>query len=240
MRSDYIPASVFFGLSHLTTSFSILMIFLVVVSCSGLMVRSDARSEFELGLALFNQGKYVDAIPHFEKSSELDPDFAQPYLYLGRSYLNLSRWLEAVPPLRTAFRLSPGETKKEVLHILLDAIIGAATVEFKKGNIAGSINYLKEGLELDPESVTTRNELVKNLIAFGSHLLNEGNIDEAISAFSEAVTLSPGNINALIGLAKSFFRNGDLFKSMQTIQKALDIDPENRDALTLLMELLKR
>lgn len=98
--------------------------FLVVflVSCAGLQAR-QAQSEFDAGLSLFNRGNYDEAIPHFEKATEIDPDFGKAYLYLGRSYLNLGKWSEAVPPLRTAYRLSPGQTKKEIADILLDIVL---------------------------------------------------------------------------------------------------------------------
>ncbi|MDQ7787994.1 MAG: tetratricopeptide repeat protein [Thermodesulfovibrionales bacterium] len=103
---------------------SVILLFLIAsfVSCAGIQAR-QAQSEFDDGLSLFNRGHYDDAIPHFEKATEIDPDFAKAYLYLGRSYLNIGKWKEAVPPLRTAYRLSPGETKKEVADIILDIIL---------------------------------------------------------------------------------------------------------------------
>jgi len=93
-----------------------------LASCAGIQAR-QAQSEFDAGLSLFNRGHYDEAIPYFEKATEIDPDFGKAYLYLGRSYLNLGRWSEAVPPLRTAYRLNPGETKKEIADIIFDVIL---------------------------------------------------------------------------------------------------------------------
>jgi tetratricopeptide (TPR) repeat protein len=84
-------------------------------SCAGIQTM-QAQSEFDEGLTLFNRGRYDEAIPHFEKATEVDPDFA-------RSYMNIGKWKEAVPPLRTAYRLSPDETKKEVTDMILDIIL---------------------------------------------------------------------------------------------------------------------
>jgi tetratricopeptide (TPR) repeat protein len=103
-------------------SVMLLLLIASLVSCAGIQAR-EAQSEFDAGLSLFNRGHYDDAIPHFEKATELDPDFAKAYLYLSRSYLNIGRWSEAIPPLRTVYRLSPGETKKEVADIILDIIL---------------------------------------------------------------------------------------------------------------------
>ncbi|MBZ0157422.1 MAG: tetratricopeptide repeat protein [Alphaproteobacteria bacterium] len=97
----------------------------LLVSCAGFRI-SGAKSEFQEGLSLFNRGQYEAAIPHFQKATELDPDLGQAYLYLGRSYLSLRRWSQAITPLRTALRLSPEETRREISNLLIDALLGAA------------------------------------------------------------------------------------------------------------------
>ncbi len=102
----------------------IIMIAFMLQSCAGVGVFSDAQSEFDRGLAFFNRGQYADAVPHFQKSTEYDPNYARAYLYLGRSYVNMRKWREAIPPLRTAYRISPEETQKEVIDILFDALLG--------------------------------------------------------------------------------------------------------------------
>jgi tetratricopeptide (TPR) repeat protein len=217
-------------------SLIIIPVFFLLVSCAGLSLRS-AADEFEEGMVSFNQGNYEKAIPHFRKAVELDPDFGRAYLYLGRSYLNLKKWVEAVPPLRTAFRLSPDESRKEVLNILVDALLGAATSQLKKGDFLDSINYLKEGLSLEPRSMQIKNELTGTLTDFGNHLLSYGKFQDAISTFSEAAELSPDNTGALVGLARAFLKNGDLLKAIQTVQKVLSSDPENEAANSLFRDI---
>ena len=97
--------------------------FLSLFSCAGVESKPPAQAEFETGLSFFNRGSYINAIPHFEKATELNPEFGQAYLYLGRTYLNLGRWREALYPLRTAMRLSPEESRKEVADIIMDIIL---------------------------------------------------------------------------------------------------------------------
>jgi tetratricopeptide (TPR) repeat protein len=215
---------------------SFIFLFFLLFSCAGLTLRT-AVDEFDEGMTSFNQGNYENAIPHFQKAAELDPNYGRAYLYLGRSYLNLRKWVEAIPPLRTAFRLSPDESGKEVLNILLDALLGAATSQLKKGNFLESINYLKEGLSLEPGSMQIRNELITTLIDSGNHLLSYGNYKDAISTFSEAAELSPGNSVALIGLARAFLENGDFLKAIQAVQKVLSVDPGNEAANSLFRDI---
>jgi len=222
------------GLKYLVLSLFLL------ASCSSLFVRSSARHEFEEGLALFNRGMYKVAIPHFEKAIDIDPDYAKPHLYLGRSYLNLNMWVKAVPPLRSAWRLSPNETRKEMINVLIDAFLGAATSEFTKGNYGESVKYLKEGLELSPESGEIKKELISSLLVLGSKLFSEGKLDEALSAFSEALEFAPDNSDAYIGIAKILLRKGDYLEAIKTVNKALSLDPDNQAALSLFKKMLQR
>jgi tetratricopeptide (TPR) repeat protein len=86
-----------------------------------------AQSEFESGLALFHHGQYEVAVPHFERATELVPEFGRAYLYLGRTYLKLGKWQEALPPLRTAFRIAPEESNRETSEIVMDVFFKNAS-----------------------------------------------------------------------------------------------------------------
>lgn len=99
-------------------------------ACSGVQEKTGAQDEFETGLSLFNRGEFEEAVTHFKKAAELEPEYGRAYLYLGRSYLNLGRWREAILPLRTAFRLEPEETKKEIAYIIFDFLLqNSATID---------------------------------------------------------------------------------------------------------------
>jgi len=210
---------------------------ILLISCAGLKTSPDAELAFEQGLVLFNQGKYEQAIPNFQRAAEIESDYTQAYIYLGRSYLNISQWVDAIPPLRTAYRLSPGDTKKEAFNLLLDALIGGALQELKRGNLKNSVGYLKEALDVDPASDKAKNELISTLIAYGGSLMSEGHFADAIAQFSEAVELAPANINAYRGLAEAFINNGNFFDAMKTINRAINIAPSEEER-SLLRDLL--
>jgi tetratricopeptide (TPR) repeat protein len=124
-----------------------ILLFVIAVSalfsCAGIGIKSDAQSEFDTGLSFFNKGQYEKAIPYFEKATELNPEFGRAYLYAGRSYLNLRKWNEALPSLRTAYRLAPEETKKEIADIIMDILLQNA---FKPDSDEESLleDFLKE------------------------------------------------------------------------------------------------
>jgi tetratricopeptide (TPR) repeat protein len=111
---------IFMKLLNVVRIIFIVLFVSLLLSCAGLKSKTVVQEEFDLGLSLFNRGKYEDALPHFVKATELDPEFGHAYLYIGKSYLNLGKWREAVPSLRTAYRLDPEETQKEITNILID------------------------------------------------------------------------------------------------------------------------
>jgi Flp pilus assembly protein TadD len=217
---------------------SLIVGFTVMASCAGMPFLSGAKQEFEQGLALFNAGKYEQAIPYFSKAAESDPNYVQAYIYLGRSYISLGRWSEALGPLKTAYRISPAETRKEAMSFLSDALVGAGIQSFRNGDYKTAVEHLKEGLTLDPGSAKVKDELVKAWTAYGGKLFTQGNFGEAISAFEQALQLAPGYLDAYIGLAKSFFKNGNFDKALQAARKALSLDPGSDELKKLLLQIL--
>ena len=103
----------------------LLVLVLPIAACSSLRHFQPGYDNYERGLKLFDQGNFEEAIPYFRKATVDNPDFGDAYLYLGRSYLNLRRWRDAIQPLRAAYRLSPAETKEEAFNFLLDALLAA-------------------------------------------------------------------------------------------------------------------
>jgi tetratricopeptide (TPR) repeat protein len=211
-----------------------------LAACAGLGIRTDSRAAFETGLMLFNQGKYNDAIPHFVKATELDAEFGQAYLYLGRSYLNMQRWFEALSPLRTAWRLSPGDTQKEMVSILLDALLGAASARLSQGQLQESISLFKEALTLAPNADQVKQPMLGALLAYGGQLLSQGNIFEAVSAYTEATQLAPQRVEGYLGLARSFFQTGDVLSALTAVGHAMRLAPTNPEAQSLFQQLQRR
>ena len=99
---------------------------LSLCSCASMGILSTAQSEFDSGYASFSQGKYEQAASHFRKATEMEPTYGKAYLYLGRSYMAMGKFIEAIQPLRTAYELAPDEAKKETFNLILDGLIGGA------------------------------------------------------------------------------------------------------------------
>lgn len=212
---------------------STIMILMLSVSCAGLGISSTARSEFQKGLSLFNQSRYAEAIPYFRSATEEEPEYYEAYLYLGRSFINTGQYASSLGPLRTAYRLSPEKARGEVLDILIDSLFNIATSSLKSGDTSRFQSGLNEILELKGGSDAVKSNIADDLIRFASSEMQNGNYGVAISAFREVLNLAPNSFEAYLGLANAYFSEGNILKAISNAKKALQINPESSEALSI-------
>lgn len=215
---------------------SIVFIF-IFTGCAGLGIGNKAQSEFDKGLKLFNQSKYIEAIPYFVKATELDSDYYNAYLYLGISYINSQQYINALNPLRSAYRVSPQKAKGEVINILVDALFSVGLSSLKKGDLTEFTYYINEIIELKGNTSQAKAEITSRLIDFGRKELSDGNISTSIQTFKSAIELSPDNFEAYLGLANAYFKDGEILKAISNAGKALQINPDNQDAISIYNSL---
>lgn len=211
-----------------------------MAACAGLGIGRGARSEFEEGLRLYNAGQYAQAAPRFQRATEQEPEYAEAFLYLGRSYLNQSMWSKALPPLRTAWRLSPEESRGQMLDVLMDALIGAGTSAFEAGNYTDAIGYLREGLQLAPEGSAAGRAVSEQMLNLGGRLLSEGRPADAVGMFQALLQSGPDtrtSLSAYLGLAKAYLRDGRYMEALRAATEATRLDPGLHDPNRLLDSL---
>jgi len=162
-----------------------LILIILLSSCAEIFHRTSEQA-FESGLTLFNSARYGEAAPYFEKAVVADPDFGKAYLYLGRCYLNLGKFREAVQPLRTAFNLEPAQSRNEIINLLLDAFLGAGMTSFRKGDYLDALDMYREAIKLSPNSIEAYLGLAK---AFAK----KGDISNALLSILDAMKIHPDN-----------------------------------------------
>jgi len=81
---------------------------------------SNAGAQYILGELARRDEKWDDAVSRFSQAAKLDPNFAEAYLGWGLSLITVKRYEEAIPSLRAAERLMPGNPA--VHHALATAL----------------------------------------------------------------------------------------------------------------------
>jgi tetratricopeptide (TPR) repeat protein len=69
---------------------------------------ANAGAEYVMGELARQAQDLPEAVKHFSKASEFDPNFADAYLGLGMSLLAQKNYADAVAPLEKAVKLQPG------------------------------------------------------------------------------------------------------------------------------------
>jgi tetratricopeptide (TPR) repeat protein len=86
----------------------------------------------------------------------------------------------------------------------MSALFAGGLDAFKTGDFETSVEYLKKLLGLQPTSAKAKTEFLGALIADSGNSLSKGNLPQEISAYTEAVKLSPTASRPSLGLPKHF------------------------------------
>jgi hypothetical protein len=92
----------------------------------------------DLGTQLFNDNRYADAIPRFEKALELAPDYVDAWINLGAVRTQLGEHQAAVDCFRSAVEIDPQCTP---------ALFNLGQVEYIREPVQGSTGRLGAGTE---------------------------------------------------------------------------------------------
>jgi type IV pilus assembly protein PilF len=122
--------------------------------------KQEAFTEFEQSLALDDQNlnahnamgvllhlgfaRHQEAIPHFLRAIELDPQFSEAKVNLGNVYLDLDRFEEAV----TLYEQALNDMRYKTPYIA-QGNLGWAY--FKLGNPEKALDYIKSAITLEPK-----------------------------------------------------------------------------------------
>ena len=164
-----------------------------------------------LGMALVEQGRPAEALPHFERGLRLAPDDPAAHNDLGLALAKLGRLPEAVAQYETALRLRP--TFAEAHNNL-----GLALSEMDRP--ADGLVHLETALRLKPTLATVHFNL-------GNTLAQLGRTDEAIARFEQAIRFNPKDAGACTNLGNVLVHTGRIAEAIQWYEMAGRLDPND-------------
>jgi tetratricopeptide (TPR) repeat protein len=171
-----------------------------------------------LGNALQDQGRIEEAIPHYRRALELQPQLDDARYNLGIALMELGRTDQAIAAFREVLRLNPD-------HARAHNNIGNALVS--RGRTEDAVEEFLRAIALEPSLEVARYNLGNAMLALERY-------DEAAERFREALTINPRYAMAHNNLGTVLHLQGRLHAAIPAYEAALAIEPDNVEAHTNL------
>jgi tetratricopeptide (TPR) repeat protein len=179
-------------------------------------------AEYNLGLALKNQGQLDEAIAHYRRAVNIWPDYVEAHYNLGGAYIEKGNIDEALAEYRRAIEIRPLDADSHNNY-------GSALRGLNQFDQAE--NEYRRALSLRPQYLDARLNL-------GSLLLQRGRTAEAIINLETAMRLQANDAAPHVTLAHALMKNGQANEAAAELNRALQLEPDKMSALNSLAWLL--
>ncbi len=201
--------------------------------------RIAPAAQDEYLLARYQQDKrdethLLQAIHHFERAIEIEPNFAAAYAGLARAWLQRGVWgavafREPEVPARTAAfkaieldpQLADAHAMLAQLLMIYDWAWVTAEQEFRRA------------IELDPNGVYAH-------VYYAALLTGLGRMPEAISEGQRALTLDPLSATVESDYGRVLFRARRYEEAIRHLQRSIELDPQQYDAYWRLADVYEQ
>jgi tetratricopeptide (TPR) repeat protein len=183
--------------------------------------RSDPRARYNLGVALFNLGRYDEAIRELDVlvgGYPMREEVPWARRVMGHSYARLSKWPEAVAQLRMVLAMTPHDA--EARRMLVDAYDTHGVDLAQTQRYEAAIGEFRRGLELNENDASLRYNLA-------TALFDAGKLGEAFIEAERAVAVDPANADAHHLIGKLLALQGKLQQGQASLETALQLRPDD-------------
>ena len=173
-------------------------------------------------------GGYAEADKWLTKSVAMNPNDAEAWYYLGRARYNEQRFQQAISAFNECLSRDPKNVKAE-------DNLGLAYAALERYDDAmaayrNAIDWQSDSLMKDSGPY----------IDFGSLLLEQNRVDEAVKYLSQAIAISPGESRGHGALGKAYLKANDLEKAQSELEKAVELAPDNASLHYVLGQVYRK
>lgn len=180
------------------------------------------RERLRRGRALFQEGRYDEALGEFEMLRAEQPASAQAWLGIGLVRRRQQQMDEALACFSEACRLDPLLPKAYVLE-------GQALLE--QGQLDRAMLAFQSALNLDPKSV-------KAMTGFGQVLRRQQRYEEALTQLRAALRYDPRKVQPRLLIAEIYRERDETAAALNELRLVLEIAPGHVRAAIVLARLL--
>lgn len=176
---------------------------------------SRAITATNLGTAFYERGQHADAVTHFQRALEVQPDYVPAFNNLGVALRAAGRTDDAIRAYRQG--LSLRDDYPDLHYNLANALLAVNRPD-------EAAEHLRKAASGEPDSAGTHNNL-------GLALAEKGQFAEAANEFAAAVALDPTSARAHRNLGNVLGGLGRHDDAERHLRQATTLDPADADAL---------
>ena len=173
-------------------------------------------ANFQLGYMFFVRRDYASAVPYFEQTLKADSAFVPALQNLALCKLQLGQKSEAIEVLRRSLAVKPNDARAMIW-------IGQTMLTMEPDSLPVALDVYREAIVVD----STNADAYRGA---GLALLLMDNCSEAQNYLNQGANLDPTHVQGHIWLAQSYSKCRDQTSAKIEFNKALEIDPTNREA----------
>jgi len=171
---------------------------------------------FQLGFLYFSRQDFASAAPYFERTLQADSVFVPALLNLALSRLQLGDKAKAIEILRRSLAVNPKDVRAMIW-------IGQTMLTMEPDSLPVALETYRAAIAADSANADAYR-------GAGLALLLMDNCSEALGLFQKATELTPDHVQGHIWLGQTYSKCRDQNKAKFEFNKALEIDPTNREA----------
>ncbi len=174
------------------------------------------------GNALYEEGKYEEALQAFLKFKEKNPELYQIYFNIANSYKKFEQYNKAIEYYTIFLEKEPESV--EVFYNIAESYVG-------KNELENAEIYSNKVVEQNPKDAAVYYNFAE--VYYGANEVNK-----AIELYKKALEIRPDWSKAHLKLGYAYLNKGENEEAVRHLEKFLELEPESPDA-EIVKELLK-
>ena len=175
-----------------------------------------------LGGYLYNKGHIKEAMEHYQKAIQIDPNYAEAQNNLGAALAAEGQFDEAIENYHKAIQIRP-----DFAYALNNLGMALAA----RGQFDDAIKNYRKAIQISPNFADALGNL-------GAALTVKGRSDEALGYYRQALAIDPNSAGAQNNLGILLAKQGRTAEAIEYYQKAIELNPNRAEFYNNLGNLL--